>query len=840
MSESDSVFDPASPGVRNPLISIEGSGPQPGTGHKHPDTPGLQKQFDLLGVDQEEARRLSAIGEEDDEADEDEPLLEDLPRKEAVLSNALRRSSSVTKEPEPRRFSINARRRGSFGMGVFASPEPPSQRRPSLVVQEIRRRSSALPLVEEDEEKQRRPSVRRDSLMVKEVRRRSTLVTPRFVPEEEEPPKSVEEKEEFDVEKDEEKGAEEPKRAAWGGQLEFILTCIGYAVGLGNVWRFPYLCYKNGGGAFLVPYIIMLAVVGLPLFYLELAFGQFASLGPITIWRISPPLKGLGYSMVIASWLISLYYNVIIAHVLLYFFMSMTSVLPWTTCDNYWNTDACRMPPSKNDTLNATMTNGTFLSAASSINATVATNLTKTPSEEYYYNYILEQSSGIEEFGLPSWKLLLTLLLAWVIVLAVLLKGIESLGKVVYFTAIFPYVMLTVLLIRGVTLPGADQGILYYLKPDFSRLADARVWSDAATQIFYSLGACSGGLIAMSSYNKFDNNCVRDSLIVAIINCATSIFAGLVIFSVLGFMAAEKGVDVGDVATGGPGLAFVVYPEAIAKMPVAPLWAILFFIMMATLGFGSQFSMMESVLSAFSDEFSSFITGPKQAIIFRCSVIALSFLLGIPMICKGGIYLLNLVDYCVSGFPFLFAGFFELVAISWIYGFKRFAEDIEMMLGKKPNIYWKACWMVISPLVIVVTIIFNCVLYKPPSLDGYSYPAWADGIGWLTALWLILMVPGWFIYQYGKDGGYDLLKEAVKPRIEWGPALSENRQEAYLDIDGSEGNKSTIFATRENKTAIVVCTSKNRQQRNGSAKGQSSFGPKDGTEDIDEAGDTCV
>ena len=123
--------------------------------------------------------------------------------------------------------------------------------------------------------------------------------------------------------------------------------------------------------------------------------------------------------------------------------------------------------------------------------------------------------------------------------------------QVVYFTAIFPYVMLTVLLIRGVTLPGAGQGIIYYLKPDFERLLDPRVWSDAATQIFYSLSACSGGLIAMSSYNKFSNNCYRDSLIVCCINCGTSIFAGLVIFSVLGFMALEKGVDVKDVADDG-------------------------------------------------------------------------------------------------------------------------------------------------------------------------------------------------------------------------------------------------------------------------------------------------
>jgi len=111
--------------------------------------------------------------------------------------------------------------------------------------------------------------------------------------------------------------------------------------------------------------------------------------------------------------------------------------------------------------------------------------------------------------------------------------------------------MLTILLIRGLTLPGAGQGLIYYLKPDFNRLLDARVWSDAATQIFYSLSACSGGLIAMASYNKFNNNCYKDALIVCLINCGTSVFAGMVIFSVLGFMAAEKGVGVADVADDG-------------------------------------------------------------------------------------------------------------------------------------------------------------------------------------------------------------------------------------------------------------------------------------------------
>lgn len=211
----------------------------------------------------------------------------------------------------------------------------------------------------------------------------------------------------------------------------------------------------------------------------------------------------------------------------------------------------------------------------------------KTPSEEYFYRQVLKSSSGIDEPGGVVWQLALCLLLAWVIVFVVLIKGISSLGKVVYFTSTFPYIMMTVMLVRGATLTGAKKGIEFYLKPDLSKLKESSVWSDAASQIFYSLSTCTGGLIAMASYNKFRNNTFRDSMLVPFINCATSLFAGFAIFSVLGFMAQEKGVEVSDVAATGPGLVFVVYPEALTRMKGSTIFALLFFTMMLTLGFSS-------------------------------------------------------------------------------------------------------------------------------------------------------------------------------------------------------------------------------------------------------------
>ncbi len=385
-------------------------------------------------------------------------------------------------------------------------------------------------------------------------------------------------------------------------------------------------------------------------------------------------------------------------------------------------------------------------------------------------------SSYIGEFGEPNWKLAISLLVGWIIIGGALIKGIRTLGKIAYFTAIFPYFMLTALLIRGATLDGAANGILYYLKPDFHRLADPVVWSDAATQIIYSLGACTGGLITISSCNKFTNTCRRDAVIVSVINSCTSIFAGFVVFSILGFLALEKGVSVDRVATGGPGLAFEVYPEALARMSVAPMWAVFFFLMMATLGFGSQFSSVECVISALLDEFPQLRKSLKSTIAFRISVIIVAFGLGIPFVCNGGSYLLELVDYSVSGFPLLFIGFVEFIAINWIYGFSRFWQDVEMMIGSASMIYWKICWTVASPLVILVVFVLSAVFYAEPALSGTRYPDWSRALSWIIAITPIFIAMIWVLCAFCKRGGYRLLKKQSRPLPLWGPALTKNQQ----------------------------------------------------------------
>ncbi|XP_060774434.1 sodium- and chloride-dependent betaine transporter-like [Neoarius graeffei] len=130
-----------------------------------------------------------------------------------------------------------------------------------------------------------------------------------------------------------------PERGQWSNKVEFLLAVAGQIVGLGNVWRFPYLYYKNGGGVFLIPYLFFLFVCGIPLFLMEISLGQYTSQGGITCWRkICPLFERLGYGTLVAVLYSSIYYILILAWAFFYLFSSFSAELPWATCNNFWNT----------------------------------------------------------------------------------------------------------------------------------------------------------------------------------------------------------------------------------------------------------------------------------------------------------------------------------------------------------------------------------------------------------------------------------------------------------------------------------------------------------------------
>jgi len=522
-----------------------------------------------------------------------------------------------------------------------------------------------------------------------------------------------------------------PIRQTWGNKIEFLLSCIGLAVGLGNVWRFPYLCYKNGGGAFFIPYIIFLVGGGIPIFFLEVALGQYMGEGGISAWKICPVLTGIGYGTIVVVALLNIYYIVVLAWALVYLGYSCQSELPWTNCNNAWNTENCYVKAVvENSTLDG------WNSAAVGMRRV-------DPAVEFWDLKILQVSDGIEEIGKIRWELALALLGAWIIVYLCVWKGIKSSGKIVYFTATFPYLMLTILLIRGVTLPGALDGIIYYLNPNFARLLDSDVWMDAGTQIFFSYAVALGSTVALGSYNKYHHNCYKDCIILSCINSGTSVYAGFVIFSVLGFMAHELDLPIDEVAESGPGLIFIVYPKALAQMPGAQFWSIAFFFMILLIGLDSQFVQTEGLVTAIVDLYPNVFRWKYAREVFSAAICIVTFFVGLVLVTNGGIYVFQLFDYySASGITLLWFCFFECVTISWIYGVDRFYDNIADMIGHPINPWLKFCWKYITPLMCAALFIFSVVTHSAVMYNGiYVYPMWATIFGYSLALNSMLCIP---------------------------------------------------------------------------------------------------
>ncbi|XP_042614602.1 sodium- and chloride-dependent GABA transporter 2-like [Cyprinus carpio] len=527
-------------------------------------------------------------------------------------------------------------------------------------------------------------------------------------------------------------GIKTPARGQWSSKVEFILAVAGQIIGLGNVWRFPYLCYKNGGGVFFIPYVVFLFACGIPLFLMETALGQYTSQGTVTCWRkICPLFEGLGYGSQVVVFYSSAYYIIILAWAFFYLFSSFSGELPWASCRNWWNSENCVEFDQMRGTRNLS-----FMENASS------------PVKEFWERRVLNITGSVNELGSLRWELALCLLLAWIICYFCVWKGVKSTGKVVYFTATFPYVMLLVLLIRGITLPGAIDGINFYLYPNPARLADPQVWMDAGTQIFYSYALCIGCLTALGSYNKYNNNCYKDCVYLCLLNSGTSFVSGFAIFSVLGFMAFEQGVDISTVAESGPGLAFIAYPRAVSMMPLSQLWSICFFLMIILLGLDSEFVALESLMTAITDMNSSFFLQGHRRKLFLLLICVCCFLVGLLMVTEGGLYIFQLFDYySCSGMTLLLFAIAQSVCIGWFYGADRLYENIVDMIGYRPLTLMKYCWKYVTPIVCIGTFAFSLVKFTPLKFNNTSeYPWWGYAVGCWFTLSSTLMVPIWMIY----------------------------------------------------------------------------------------------
>lgn len=565
-------------------------------------------------------------------------------------------------------------------------------------------------------------------------------------------------------------------RGQWSSKIEFLLAVAGQIIGLGNVWRFPYLCYKNGGGVFFIPYILFLFACGIPLFLLETSLGQYTKQGGITCWKkICPLFEGLGYCSEVVVLYSSIYYIIILAWAFLYLFSSFNSELPWASCKNSWNTETCVE----------------FDGKADYFNMTVYENAT-SPVREFWERRVLNITGNIHEMGNIRWELALCLLLSWIICYFCVWKGVKSTGKVVYFTATFPYVMLAVLLVRGLTLPGAIDGIKFYLYPDPSRLADPQVWMDAGTQIFYSYAICIGCLIALGSYNKYNNDCYKDCVYLCLLNSGTSFVAGFAIFSALGFMAYEQNTDISKVAESGPGLAFIAYPRAVAMMPFPQLWAVFFFVMIILLGLDSEFVGLEALTTAISDMNPAFFQVGHRRKLLLLAVSVVSFFIGLVMVTEGGLYIFQVFDYyACSGMTLLLIAILQSVGVGWVYGADRFYDNLEDMIGYKPLPLIKYCLKYVTPVICTGTFIFSLVKYTPLKFNNtLGYPWWGYALGWWFTLSSTLMVPFWMLYNLSITPGTlrQRLSILCTPAEDLPLTKSEKRALELLDLPTSLDN----------------------------------------------------
>ncbi|XP_067649903.1 sodium-dependent proline transporter-like [Haliotis asinina] len=564
------------------------------------------------------------------------------------------------------------------------------------------------------------------------------------------------------------------RRETWSRHLDYMLTMVGYSISLGNLLRFPYICNRNGRGAFLIPFILLLLITGFPAFFLESILSQFSGKGAKQVWSFCPLFKGIGVGAVIVACSYMPYYTLYLAWPIYYMVKSCSSVLPWTTCGNSWNTDLCVEDVNTVYGSNVTTLAGNTSNIATTAKLWENVTLAHTAAEEFWQYNVLRVSTGLEDVGSVQWHTVGCLFGSYVLIFLCLLRGIRSAGKAVYVTALLPYILLVSIFIPTLMQPGAIDGLHFYIVPDFSKLLDIQVWLEACLQVFYSLGPGFGMIGTAASYKTFHEPCLRDCLIVTIVSEGTSIFSGLVTFATLGVMSRKSGVPIETVVSSGPGLGFVTYPETLAQLPLPQLWSFLFFLMLLTVGLDSQFMGVEVVITALVDQYPQQLG--KRRILVTGGYCVIAFLLGIIFCTQGGPYMFQLVDWYVVSLGPIVICILECVALAWIYGIRRISSDAQMMFGKQLAMPVKILWAFVTPAILMTAFIFTLLRYQPPTYGKYEFPSYASTIGWFIAVLPLLPIPVYMVITVRTHMATNSLKKsiqiALRPDADWRPATS--------------------------------------------------------------------
>ena len=451
------------------------------------------------------------------------------------------------------------------------------------------------------------------------------------------------------------------------------MAAIGSAVGLGNVWRFPYVCYENGGGAFLIPYFVALFTAGIPLMILELSVGHWArSAPPNAFKKIGKKWEWAGWWAVLVPFVIALYYVVIMASCFSYMIYSL---------DLRWGSQASK-----------------------------------------FFKNFLGDTGTPEIFGIISIPVVLGLIVIWLIVFIILYKGVHRIGKIVAITVPIPTILLIILTIRGLTLPGAIEGISYYLTPDFSKLTDVNVWLAAYAQVFFSLGVAQGIMITYASFLKKKSDITNNAFIISLADAGTSFLAGFTVFSVVGYLAASQGVGVTELGIGGPTLIFITYPTAISLLPVAAsFFGMIFFIALLTFGIDSAFSMVEPMVSGIHGKFR--ITKAK-ATGFMCII---GFFISLLFATGSGLHWLDIVDHFIGNFGLVMIGLVECLILGWMYKISKLRKHANETSEIKIGIWWDYLIKYVIPFVLFL--LLSIAIIDNITNPYLGYPWWVIAIG---------------------------------------------------------------------------------------------------------------
>lgn len=491
------------------------------------------------------------------------------------------------------------------------------------------------------------------------------------------------------------------EREVWGSQLGFVLAAIGSAIGLGNIWRFSYMAYENGGGAFLVPYFIALITAGIPLMILEFGIGhQHIGSAPLAFAKISRHWEWLGWwAVLFVMFGIVLYYTVVIAWCLNYAVLALSLG---------WGGDP----------------------------------------DTFFFKEFLGVSKGPSEVGTIRMPILAGLvvvwILNWIIVYQGVRRGIELANKI-FMPLLF--VLTAILVIWALSLEGAGAGLRAYLMPDFSVLTKPRVWIDAFSQIFFTLSLGFGIMIAYASYLPRKANLTRNAYIASLVNCGYSVFAGFSVFALLGHMAREQNVAIKDVVSQSIGLAFVAYPKAISLLPGGSVFGVLFFLSLVVAGISSSVSILEAFTSAAVDKFG----WERKQVVTIISVVGLMG--GLVFASQGGLFWLDIVDHFLTHFGLVVVGLLEAILVGWVLQIEGLRKHINAVSDLKLGPWWTFLVKFFVPAILIAILVGDVIHELGTPYGDYSWRVLVFiGLDWLAVTLLGALIFTMRPWRHRLDG----------------------------------------------------------------------------------------